>query len=110
VARRTIKAALEGIETATRSPFPTASKGKSLADFRSTYDKSVIVPAKIKAGLKELGANGWEYEVAFARIAGISMADLGNFRDGFAEYVVSIRERRAWAGSKNMADKMRAMI
>jgi len=86
-------------------------RGKTLSDFRNTYDKATIVPAKVKAALKELGAAGWEYEVAFAKLAGVSLSDLGMFRDEFAGYVVNLRDsRRAWAGSEKTAKTMREMI
>ncbi len=89
---------------------PSTRKGRSLTEFKQTYDKDTIVPAKIKAGIKELGASGWAYENEFAHIAGLSLADLGNYRDRFADYVVSIRERRAWAGSTATAKSMREML
>lgn len=86
------------------------AKRKSIADFRSAYDKSFIVPKRVKAALAELGA-GWEYEVDFAKMAGISLRDLGMFADQFAPHVIQVREgRRIWTGSKKVADQMRQMI
>lgn len=86
-------------------------KARSLSDFRATYDKSTIVPTRVKAALKEMGSNGWEYEVAFAKLAGVSLNDLGLFRDEFSGYIVTLRDsRRAWAGSEKMAKTMREMI
>lgn len=87
-------------------------RGKSLHDFRSEFDKSFIVPQRIKAALKEIGASGWEYEKQFAEIAGVSLADMGNFRDEFADYIVDIRRvsKRAWAGSVGTAKAMREML
>ena len=83
---------------------------KSLRDFRALYDKDLIVPSKIKAALKRIGANGWEYEIEFQRNAGVSQTDLSNFREQFAEYIVELRSKRVWAGSPKMAAEMRAMI
>ena len=84
--------------------------GRSLAEFRQTYDKDTIVPAKIKAALKVLGS-GWEYEVQFAKLAGLTLADLGNYRDQYADYVVTLREsRRAWAGTVATARAMKGML
>jgi hypothetical protein len=89
----------------------TVKKGKTLADFRNTYDKATIVPSKVKAAIKEIGASGWEYESQFAKLAGVSLSDLGMFRDEFAGYVVNLRDsRRAWAGSEKTAKTMREMI
>lgn len=103
------KAVVAKKETADNAPRP---KARTLADFRGQYDKSYIVPAKIRDGIKTLGANGWEYEVEFARIAGVSLNDLGRVRDQFADHVVALSRdsRRAWAGSKKMADAMREML
>ena len=88
-------------------------KGKTLADFRQQYDKATIIPARVRAALKTIGAQGWEYEVQFAKIAGVSLADLGRVRDEFAEnHVVTIGRdsRRAWAGSRATATAMREML
>jgi len=84
--------------------------GRTLSEFRSTYDKGTIIPAKVKAALKTLGS-GWEYEVQFAKLAGVSLSDLGNFRDQFSDHVVTLREsRRAWAGTKATATAMKEML
>lgn len=95
----------------TRAPAPAKTAGRSLEDFRAEYDKDFIVPKKIKEGLKLLGA-GWEYEVAFARLAGISLNDLSNYRDAFSDHVVVIRRdgKRAWAGNAATAAAMKEML
>lgn len=86
-------------------------KGKTLADFRHTYDKSTIVPAKVKAALKELGVTGWEYESQFHKLAGVSLMDLAMFRELFADYIVNLKDnKRAWAGSTKTANIMREML
>jgi transposase len=83
--------------------------GRSLAEFRATYDKDTIVPGKIRAALKVLDV--WQYEAQFAKLAGVSLSDLGNYRDKFAGYVVALREsRRAWAKTTAIAKAMREMI
>jgi len=112
VARSTVQKALKRGDGEGKRTIPIIkTPGRTLADFRQTYDKSTIVPAKVKAAIKALGAGGWEYEVQFAKIAGVSLADLGIFRDQFAAFVVSLREgRRAWAGSAATAKTMREML
>lgn len=87
-------------------------KKKTLSEFRATYDKAFIVPRRIKDGIKKLGITGWEYEVQFAKIAGISLTDLAAYRDQFAENVIQISRdgRRAWAGSASTAQQMREMV
>jgi glycine/D-amino acid oxidase-like deaminating enzyme len=82
---------------------------KTLGDFRASYDKAYIVPRRIKAGLVTLGA-GWEYEADFCRSIQISSRDLDAFRDEFAAYIVQVKERRIWSGSKAIAQQMREMV
>jgi len=115
VCRKTISAALRaaGHEQAVRHAAGVEGTrvGKSIADFRQTYDKATIIPGRVKTALAALGAGAWEYEVQFAKIAGVSLSDLGTFRDQFAAYVVTLREgRRAWAGTAATAKQMREMI
>lgn len=94
---------------------PSSSKAanvKTLADFRQAYDKDTIIPAKIRDGLGFLGPEGWEYEVEFAKMCGVSLYDMGRVRDRFADNIVTIgrNSKRAWAGSKALAAKMREMV
>ena len=85
--------------------------GRTLAEFRSVYDKDFVVPAKIASALKRLGANGWETEMNFARMAGISMQDISNYREKYMDHVVLVERgsRRIWAGTKGLAAKLRSM-
>lgn len=108
VARSTFQHWVKGIKDPERARRPTA--GKSLADFRATHDKAFIIPARIKEGLKQLG-DGWEYETGFAKMAGVSLLDLGHFRDQFSEFVVVVDRggKRAWAGTPSVAARMREM-
>jgi hypothetical protein len=111
VSARSIRRALAR-GAASPHPIPTQAKkaGRSLSEFRSLYDKDFIVPNRIKAALKILGG-GWEYESQFARMAEVSLADLGNYRDQFADHVITLREsRRAWAGTVATAKAMREMV
>ena len=83
---------------------------RSVTDFRNTYDLNTIVPKKIAAGFKQLGA-GWLYESEFAKAAGLTMKDLGMFRDNYAAHIVVVGDnRRIWAGKKAVAEQMRSMI
>jgi hypothetical protein len=106
ITRHQIHAAL-----VSEAPAP-ARCGRTLSEFRAAYDKATIVPARIRAALKALGKTGWEYEAEFAKAAGLSLQDLGRFRDQFADYVVSIGRsaRRAWAGHTTTAQRMRDML
>lgn len=91
---------------------PKPASGKSLSDFRNLYDKSTILPKRIAAALKALGPGGWEYEVQFARLAGVSLTDLSTVRDKYDKHVVVLTRdgRRAWAGSAATAQRMREML
>jgi len=84
---------------------------KTLADFKNAHNRDTIVPKKIKDALTMLGKGGWEYELAFSKMAVIHLSDLGNFRTMFADYVVELKGgRRAWAGSVALAKQMREML
>jgi hypothetical protein len=115
VGRRTIRTALAGGKNpipAPAKPAPAAHvKGvRSLAEFKQTYDQETIVPTRVNAALKELGA-GWLYEVEFAKLANVTTTQLSMFRDRYAEHIVSVRDsRRIWVGRKATADEMRRMI
>ena len=91
-------------------PAPARGVGKTLAEFRSTFDKNVIVPARIRAGLSALGSN-WEYEVAFAKFCGVSLADMSNFRELFTDNWLAVKRegRRVWS-SKATIRAMREML
>jgi hypothetical protein len=95
-----------------RKAAPVAAAGRSLAEFRSTFDKDTIFPQKIDAALAQLGKDGWAYEVEFAKLAGVGLAQLANYREPYAEHIVPLNRdsKRAWAGSKAMAAKMREML
>jgi len=87
---------------------------KTLADFRAIHDKSYVVPQKIKAGLEALGKEGWEYEMDFMRLCGVSSTDFASFRSDFLEHYVIVggasSPKRVWVGSKAIAEKMRGMV
>jgi hypothetical protein len=83
---------------------------KGIADFRNLYDKDTIVPLKIRAAIKRLTPSGWEYEMVFAKDAGVGSADMATYRDQFADYVVVTRDRKVWAGSVKLANELRRMI
>lgn len=105
-----IGCALPERKNASRTSVSIPMKTKSIAEFRAAYDKSYIIPRKVKAGLKQLGS-GWEYESDFAKSIMVKLSDLSSFRDMFADHIVQLNEgRRAWAGKKSTADAMREML
>lgn len=89
-----------------------AKIGKSLEAFRAAHDKNYIVPGKINGALTKLGAEGWEYEVDFMKLAQLSTTDLAAFRDQFTDHIVEVGGRnpkRVWVGTKAFAKKLREM-
>lgn len=94
-------------------PTPAAKPvGRTIDDFKASYDKSYIIPGKIKAALAKL-ENGWQYEVDFAKLAGVSLTDLGAYRAAFEDFIVPLNRdggKRVWAGTKGLAQRMREMV
>jgi hypothetical protein len=84
-------------------------------DFRTHHDKSYIVPKKIEAGLKKLGAKGYLYQAEFMKLCEVNNpADFNAYCGAFeADHCVVIggsKAKRAWAGSKEFAERLRAML
>lgn len=93
---------------------PTVAKvtGKSLEEFRSSHDKSFIVPKKIREGLDKLGES-WEYEQEFIKRCSLSTTDFATYRSQFEAYIVDTKGRnnkRVVAGSRAFASKLREKI
>ncbi len=69
-----------------------AEQKRTLSTFRSAHDRSVVVPAKIRAALEKLaktkGPEHWEYHMDFAKIAGVSVTDMAAYADQFEDHVV----------------------
>ena len=88
-----------------------ALKGRNLIDFKSKYDKNTYIPAKIEAGLKDLG-NHWEYENEFVQRSGVSYMDLNTFRGAFSDYFVLLKKdgKKIWCGTKEIAIKIRELL
>jgi hypothetical protein len=84
--------------------------GRSIAEFRETYDKNTIVPRKIEAGIKRLG-NRWLYEVEFSKEFGVSLRDLSMFRDRYSDNVVIVSDsRRVWVGKRDVSETLKEML
>lgn len=110
VPETTFRRRLSGGEPA-KAAAGVARGGRSLAEFRSEFDRDYIVPRKIRAALAALGT-AWLYEVEFAKAARVSLADLGNYRDAFIAHVVLLKRdsRRVWAGTRKLAARLRGML
>lgn len=87
--------------------------GHGAEEFRAQYDRSYIVPRRIKEALQRLG-DRWMREIDFAKFAGVGSQDISAYRSEFEEgYVVELAGRnagkRVWCGSKALASKLREM-
>jgi hypothetical protein len=88
---------------------------KTLATFRQAHDPRVKNPAKIRAALKSLAAEGpesWEYEADFCRRAMLSHNQISPYRDEFAAHIVEVRPdgkniKCVWFASAKVAAKAR---
>lgn len=95
-----------------KTPEVKTKTGRDIAAFRQAHDKSFIVPQKIETALKKLG-DSWEYEVAFLKLAELSVTDLAAYRDQFEAHIIVIpgkNSKRAWAGTKDLANKLRQLV
>lgn len=84
-------------------------------DFQAKHDKSFIIPKKIEAGLKKLGPKGWLYQADFAKLCEVNnLADFNAYAVKFEKlHCIEIggsKGKRAWAGSKELADRLRKML
>lgn len=90
----------------------TTAKTRDFNEFRAAYDKSFIVPNKIRSGLASLGES-WEPEAEFIRRCGLCTTDFARYRDEFMDHVVEVpgkQAKRVWAGTKAYANKLRDTI
>lgn len=88
----------------------------TLADFQAANNPDIKIPAKIRAGLESLLAEGKEaaeYETEFCRRAGISPSVVGKYRDQFAKHILSVRpdgrstSKNVWFADAKVAEKAR---
>ena len=89
---------------------------KTLADFQAAHNPDVKIPTKIRAGLASLLAEGKEsaeYEAEFVKRAGVTISQIGKYRDQFAKHIVVVREERksspknVWFADTGIATKAR---
>ena len=88
----------------------------TLADFKAANDPDVMIPAKLKAGLASLLAEGKEaaeFESDFAKRAGVSPNAVGRYRDQFVKHIVVVRPtgsgsaKNVWFADPKIAEKAR---
>lgn len=86
-------------------------------DFMKQHDKSYIVPNKIEAGIKKLGPKGWLYQNDFMKLCEVTNPqDFGTYCVPFEkDHCIAIaiggsKSKRAWAGSKELAERLRKRL
>lgn len=91
-----------------RASKEVAQPGRTLADFKRLYDKDVIVPNKLQQALQKLSGE-WRYEHEFARMAGVSSADMQTYRHLFDNHHVALKREHKliWCGTVALANKLR---
>lgn len=92
-------------------------KTTSVLAFRKLYDKSLIIPDRIKAALVALGASdvGWESEASFVKRCGLSTTDFGRYRELFEDHFLEVRAMgksptRVWVGTKELMEDLRKTL
>jgi hypothetical protein len=90
------------------------AEGKDFTAFRKLYDKSLIIPERIKVALASLG-EGWESEADFVKRCNLSTSDFARYRDFFADYFIEVRAMgkgptRVWAGTTAYTEKLRETL
>jgi hypothetical protein len=93
------------------------AKARTAADYKSTHEKSVIVPNKIKAGLAALlktGPEHYEYDEGFRSLCGLQAAELAEYREAFKSHWFITPGRtsnkggkRVWFGNAKVAARLR---
>ena len=91
-------------------PVTTPCQPRNLDTFRQEFDKSVVIPQKITKALSSMG-DGWLHEAEFCRYAHVSPMDLRLFVSAFARFRVEVRKDHfVWAGTEQLAERMRACV
>ena len=88
------------------------AKVKTAKDFDSMHNKAVIVPNKIRAGIKKLGPRGWEYWGAFLAANGVSTSDANGYIEQFDKFTLMVprEKKRIICGSEALATEFRKKV
>jgi len=102
-------------QSAGLSVFGTAvpkSNGRSLEEFSKTFNRTDAASFRVAEALRALRADGWLYDRELAKLASVSCQELARVRAEFEDRIVVVNQagRRVWAGSAEMAAKMRAAL
>lgn len=89
------------------------TKGKTLDEFRTMYDRDANAKKRIDAGLIELGES-WEYIGEFLKRIGFATSQWGKYRTSYLDHLVEAPRmdrhggiKIVIAGTKRFAAKLR---
>lgn len=95
------------------------AKPRTLADFKSSHDKDVIIPRKIQAAIDtaaKVGPEHYIYESELIAQLGLSQSDFGKYKGQFEKHIVPVdyengkrlsSAKRAWFPNVKLAAKLR---
>ena len=80
----------------------TAKKGREA--LLRAHDQNTKVPARIDAALaamKKEGSDRWEYDADFRTLTGLSVTQLGQFKERYAKVLVWVPPEKGGSGRSN---------
>ena len=81
---------------------------RTLNEFKQKYDKSTIIPSKIREGIVTVLSRGWLYDAEFREACGVPPGNWRRFADDFSEYHTKRDGKIIWA-MPEMIEQMEAM-
>lgn len=79
-----------------------------LEGFRQLFDRSLIIPRKIREKIAtHLKDRGWDYDETFRQVCGVSSGDWRRFKDEFAHLQIKAPNGRWVWGHPDIIDEMR---
>ncbi len=95
------------------TPAKKIASALTLDDLDRKFNPSVIIPAKIKAGLDKLGENAMN-SIDFAKLAEVSTLQLTQFGEQFEDFQIPIKEngklKLHWGGTPAFVRKARERL
>jgi len=89
---------------------------KTIDDFKTTHDRTYLIPTAIKNALSDLGPEHWLTEAEFMksrhfRAHKITKLEIQEYSPPFEGYIVELpRGKSAWAGSTELATQLQTMV
>lgn len=99
---------LTPIEDESPPPSPPELHQPGLEGFRQLFDRSLIIPRKIREKIGSyLKDKGWDYDETFRQVCGVSSGDWRRFKDEFAHLQIKAPNGRWVWGHPDIIDEMR---